>query len=444
MQKAEAGGKVKKLKLGKKLLNNIGLKLISIIFAVVLWFLVVIADNPKETRTFANIPVTLTNVELLEKENKVYEVLDNSDFVRVTVEVPRSDLDKLRSSDIVAEADMSKLTAVNTIAINFYVMNEDVSVSNITGNRDMVQLSIEDKVSKWVTVSHHLQGDVAENYMIAGVTLGQTRIRVSGAKSAVDKIDHAAVEFDVAGATTEQSAEVEVKLYDAEGNILDLPTVTKSADHILMTVPVLAVKEVPVELNSMGVPAEGYLPTGEMSCVPPTVRIAGSVSSLANINKISIPQEVLDITGAEGNFESAVNVKSYLPSGIRFADSDFNGRVTATIYIEPKVDRTLMIPEENISVLHMPEGFDWEFDEDALPCSLKISGLNEMISEVQQSDIHGTADIGKWMEDNEIKTLKPGIYKIPVAVQLPLSEDIDIKEEVFIQIIIVEVKEEEV
>ena len=306
-------------------------KLISIIFAVVLWFLVVIADNPKETRTFANIPVTLTNVELLEKENKVYEVLDNSDFVRVTVEVPRSDLDKLRSSDIVAEADMSKLTAVNTIAINFYVMNEDVSVSNITGNRDMVQLSIEDKVSKWVTVSHHLQGDVAENYMIAGVTLGQTRIRVSGAKSAVDKIDHAAVEFDVAGATTEQSAEVEVKLYDAEGNILDLPTVTKSADHILMTVPVLAVKEVPVELNSMGVPAEGYLPTGEMSCVPPTVRIAGSVSSLANINKISIPQEVLDITGAEGNFESAVNVKSYLPSGIRFADSDFNGRVTATI-----------------------------------------------------------------------------------------------------------------
>ena len=122
------------------------MKLISVIFAVVLWFLVVIADNPKETRTFANIPVTLTNVELLEKEDKVYEVLDNSDRVRVTVEVPRSDLDKLRSSDIVAEADMSKLTAVNTIAISFYVMNDDVSVSNITGNRDVVQLNVEDKV----------------------------------------------------------------------------------------------------------------------------------------------------------------------------------------------------------------------------------------------------------------------------------------------------------
>ncbi len=197
------------------------MKLISVIFAVVLWFLVVIADNPKETRTFANIPVTLTNVELLEKEDKVYEVLDNSDRVRVTVEVPRSDLDKLRSSDIVAEADMSKLTAVNTIAISFYVMNDDVSVSNITGNRDVVQLNVEDKVSMWKPVDYKLQGAVAENYMVAGVSLNQTRIEVSGAQSAVEKIDHAFVEFDVTGATTEQSPNLEIKLCDAEGKILE-------------------------------------------------------------------------------------------------------------------------------------------------------------------------------------------------------------------------------
>ncbi len=418
------------------------MKLISIIFAVVLWFLVVIADNPKETRTFSNIPVTLTNVELLEKENKVYEVVDNSDRVRVTVEVPRSDLDKLRSSDIVAEADMSKLTAVNTIAISFYVMNDDVNVSNITGNRDAVHLNVEDRVSKWKLIEYHLQGDVAENYMVAGVTLDQTRIEVSGAQSAVEKIDHALVEFDVTGATTTQSANVEIKLCDAEGNILDLPNVTKSADHTVMAVQVLAVKEVPIELNPTGIPAEGYLATGEMSCEPPTIMIAGTASTLASISKISVPQDQLDITDAEESFVSSINIKNYLPANVRLADSSFNGKVTATVYVEPRAERILTIPEENISLSQLPEGFDWEFDEESEPCRLKISGLNAVISEVQESELFGTIDISEWMEEERITTLKPGAYKVPVAVEVP--ENMDVEEEAWIQIIITEVKEDEV
>lgn len=442
MQKAEAGGNIKRLNIGKKLLNNLGLKLISVIFAVVLWFLVVIADNPKETRTFANIPVTLTNVELLEKEDKVYEVLDNSDRVRVTVEVPRSDLDKLRSSDIVAEADMSKLTAVNTIAISFYVMNDDVSVSNITGNRDVVQLNVEDKVSMWKPVDYKLQGAVAENYMVAGVSLNQTRIEVSGAQSAVEKIDHAFVEFDVTGATTEQSPNLEIKLCDAEGKILDLPNVTTSADHIVMTVQVLAVKEVPIELSSTGIPAEGFLATGEMSCDPASVMIAGSSSALANISKISIPQEQLDITDAEESLVNVINLKNFLPVNVRLADSSFNGRVTATVFIEPRAERTLTIPEENISLSQLPEGLDWEFDEESEPCRLKISGLNAVISEVQESELYGTIDIGKWMQEERITVLKPGIYEVPVAIEAP--ENVDVEEEAVIQVVITEVKEDEV
>lgn len=442
MQKAEAGGKVRKLRIRKKLLNNLGLKLISVMIAVVLWFLVVIADNPKETRTFANIPVTLTNVELLEKENKVYEVVDNSDRVRVTVEVPRSDLDKLRASDIVAEADMSKLTAVNTIAISFYVMNDDVNVSNITGNRDAVQLNVEDRVKSWKAVRYHLQGEVAENYMVGGVTLEQTSIEVSGPKSAIEKIDSVAVDFDVTGAMTDQKANVETKLYDSEGNILDLPNVTKSADHVMMNVQVLEVKEVPIVLNPTGVPAEGYLATGEASCEPSVVRIAGTHSVLAGINQINIPQDQLDITGAEESLVSTILVKPYLPLNVRLADSSFNGKVTATVYVEPKVEKTLVIPQENIRIYGMPEGFEWEYDEDVTSGRMKVAGLNAVVSGVQPGELQGTVDIAEWMKENEIKLLKPGSYKVPLTVEV--QEDIEVTEEASVQIIISEVKEEEV
>ena len=36
----------------KKLLRNLGLKLLSVMIAVVLWFVVVMPNNPKDTKTF--------------------------------------------------------------------------------------------------------------------------------------------------------------------------------------------------------------------------------------------------------------------------------------------------------------------------------------------------------------------------------------------------------
>ena len=74
----------------KKIFHNWGLKLISLALAFVLWFLVVQIDDPQESRSFPNIPVRLTNTELLDAENKVYEVLGNTDTVRVTIRAPRS------------------------------------------------------------------------------------------------------------------------------------------------------------------------------------------------------------------------------------------------------------------------------------------------------------------------------------------------------------------
>jgi len=441
MRKAEAEGRIEKLRLGKKLLNNLGLKLISVVVAVALWFLVVISDDPKERRVYPNITVKLTNVELLEKENKVFEVLENTNVARVTVEVPRSDLDKLTAADIVAEADMSNLTAVNTVPIKYSVVNEDVNVINVTGSRDVVRLNVEDKVSKWVRVYPNVIGEVAEGYIVAGTDTNGNTIEVTGPESAVERIDHAEVDFEVNGATSELNASVETKLYDAEGNLLDLPNVTKNMNYVQMTVQVLATKEVPVELKVTGTPAEGYLATGVMESSPSAVLIAGTPSALADVSKITIPESQLNIAGAEGNVENIVNIKNYLPGNIQLADKDFDGRVTITAYVEPEEERTLIISGTNIIMRGLPDGFDWELDREAGPCRVRISGLNAAVSQVQQNEIYGTVDMEEWMAEEEIELMKEGIYQVPVSFNLP--EDVSLEEDVYVQIIITEWEEEQ-
>lgn len=418
----------------KKLLTrNLGLKLASLLLAFVLWFLVAQIYDPKDTVTFNNIQVRLINTELLEEEGKVYEVLDNSNLVRVTVTGPQSIVkSELRRSDIVAEADMSKLTDINTIAITYYCENISNDSVEIKGNHDSVRLNVEDKTSKWIKLESNTIGDVASGYMIGNVTLDQTNIEVTGPKSAISQVDHAGVDINVTDSTTSLSANVDIKLYDADDNELVLESVKKNVDSAYMTVEVLATKEVPVEIEYMGVPEDGYMATGEVESSVPTVRIAGNVSTLVGISAITVPEDRMNITGQSDNLVDIINLKEYLPANVRLADKSFDGKITATVYIEPIVSKDLTVAAENISVTGVPDGMEAEITSTAEEYNITVSGLSRDVSILHDSSVTGILNLTQWMEDNGVEELTPGTYTIPVTFNL--AEDITVVPDINIHI----------
>lgn len=418
----------------KKLLTrNLGLKLASLLLAFVLWFLVAQIYDPKDTVTFNNIQVRLINTELLDEEGKVYEVLDNSNLVRVTVTGPQSIVkSELRRSDIVAEADMSKLTDINTIAITYYCENISNDSVEIKGNHDSVRLNVEDKTSKWIKLESNTMGDVASGYMIGNVTLDQTNIEVTGPKSAISQVDHAGVDINVTDSTTSLSANVDIKLYDADDNELVLESVKKNVDSAYMTVEVLATKEVPVEIEYMGVPEDGYMATGEVESSVPTVRIAGTVSTLVGISAITVPEDRMNITGQSDNLVDIINLKEYLPANVRLADKSFDGKITATVYIEPIVSKDLTVAAENISVTGVPDGMEAEITSTAEEYNITVSGLSRDVSILHDSSVTGILNLTQWMEDNGVEELTPGTYTIPVTFNL--AEDITVTPDINIHI----------
>lgn len=418
----------------KKLLTrNLGLKLASLLLAFVLWFLVAQIYDPKDTVTFNNIQVRLINTELLDEEGKVYEVLDNSNLVRVTVTGPQSIVkSELRRSDIVAEADMSKLTDINTIAITYYCENISNDSVEIKGNHDSVRLNVEDKTSKWIKLESNTIGDVASGYMIGNVTLDQTNIEVTGPKSAISQVDHAGVDINVTDSTTSLSANVDIKLYDADDNELVLESVKKNVDSAYMTVEVLATKEVPVEIEYMGVPEDGYMATGEVESSVPTVRIAGTVSTLVGISAITVPEDRMNITGQPDNLVDIINLKEYLPANVRLADKSFDGKITATVYIEPIVSKDLTVAAENISVTGVPDGMEAEITSTAEEYNITVSGLSRDVSILHDSSVTGILNLTQWMEDNGVEELTPGTYTIPVTFNL--AEDITVVPDINIHI----------
>ena len=67
----------------KKLTNNLGMKGISLLLAIVFWLVVVSIEDPEQTRVL-ELPVTKANENLFRENDKTYEVVSGN-TVNVTV-----------------------------------------------------------------------------------------------------------------------------------------------------------------------------------------------------------------------------------------------------------------------------------------------------------------------------------------------------------------------
>lgn len=406
------------------LLDNWGLKLISLSIAFALWFLVISIDDPVDDKTFNNIKVRLVNTELITDSNMVYEVIDSTDVLRsVTFEAPKSIREKIEVGDIIAEADLNELTTTDTVPIRFSCPKYR-DVTNITGNIGYVKLDIEEKASKWIDIAYNLVGEVAEGYVISSINLDQNRLEIEGPASKIAEVVRAVVDVNVAGISNNMSAPVDIHLKSPTGTEINYSTITKNADQIKVSVVIYATKEVPIEYTVTGTPAEGYEATGEILVTPETVVIAGTTTSLNNVSKITIPAGELDISEATGNYEKTINLRNYLPNGIIFADKQFDGKVSVTVYIEPLIEKELDITTRNLDIITKPENMIINYVANTDIPEVVIRGLQREVDLVEVNDIFGSIDILGWMEAQGVKTLASGTYQIPVSFEVPENVEV--------------------
>ncbi len=407
-----------KEKLKGLLLDNLGLKLISLALAFVLWFVVISIDDPVKEKTLTNIKVNLVNAEELEAKGMVWEVLDGSDVLKnVTFDAPLSVREVIEASDIVAEADLGEITVAETVAIEFSCPKYSGRVTNISGNISNVKLSVEEKKSKWIDIKYNLIGEVAEGYVIGDVTLEQNRLEIEGPESKIGEVAKAVVDVNVAGVSGgTMSIRVDIHLKDAEGNDVVYPTITKNTDTVRVTVDVHATKEVPIEYQVTGTPAEGYLATGETEITPERILISGTSTTLNRISKITIPANVIDITGATADLEQLVDLKNYL-QGADFADEDFEGKAQVTVYVEPVAEKKISLNRNNLTIMNMPEGFVANFAETVNMPMVTLLGLEKDLASVE--DLTGIVDVAAYMELLDMEEMVSGVYTMPVTLEIP-------------------------
>ena len=106
---SESGGREEmKKKILKKLLNNLPLKILSILIAIVIWYVVVSVNDPIVKERF-DVPVQVTNEAYIAAGKKTYQIEEEYQTVTVTVTDNNSVVSRLKASDITVTADLTQI-----------------------------------------------------------------------------------------------------------------------------------------------------------------------------------------------------------------------------------------------------------------------------------------------------------------------------------------------
>lgn len=398
-----------------KLTQNWGLKIASFLSAAVLWLVVTNINDPIMTYRVTDVPVTIKNANLITDRGQVYEVLDGTDMIDVvTISAPRSIIDSLDRSNVVAVADINDLTSVDTVAIKLSTNKYNDKLDSIRGNIDSVRLSIEEKQTRPLPIKSVTTGEVREGFMVGSVSTDQNLIRISGPKSVISQVGKAQAEVDISGFSNNINTETEVRLYDAEGNEITASNIEKSISKVKVSVEILERKVLPLTCEVTGTPEDGFQFTGEITFSKGTVAVAGKSKILESVEAITIPAGVLDITDASEDVTVLADINQYLPDGVVLAEDDFVGRVNVTAKIEAERDRAVRIPVDRIRFDGLPEGYRAVITEPANECSITFHGLLAVLNEVTAEDVAAMVDIEAWMSGEDMDELTEGSYWMPV------------------------------
>ena len=411
------------MKRTNKLWHNLGLKIMALVFSVLLWMVAVTINDPVERKVFRDVKVETTNTNVLTDENKLYKVLDDTDTITVTVRASRSVLETINVSDITASADFSELSFTNTVpirlSVNRYV---DKQIESISGSIDSMKLEVEDKKEKQLVIEIVQSGEPVEGYIVGKITTTDgNAMKISGPESVVDTVKKAIVEADVSDLTDNINITEKITLLDAEGKEVTDSSISRSVNTAKVSITILATKEIPVSLSTMGEPASGYVATGEINCAPAVVTIAGRSSVIKDVGSIVIPPEELDLTGATADVTKLIDVRGYLPDGVSLSNTggeEFNGKIAVTVKIEPLVDITRTVDSSRIQVLNVPEGYSVTLTPDS-SVTMKLRGLQGNLEQVNTDTLTCTVDVAEWMSDNGQTELSEGSAEAEVDVSLP-------------------------
>ncbi len=403
----------------KVVANNFSLKIISVLVAIFIWYLVVYNNDPTQTNSY-QVRITVTNESYIANGKQLYRIDEEYKTVTVYVTGNRSELRGISEDNIHVVADLTQIVDMerDPIVVPLSVTVDGFDQTAISLSRNTIPITIENVASKDLVVSVSTgETEVDRNYEIGNTTVTPSNITIYGPESVINSIDSVVAEIDVTGLSESKEVSGQLIFIDkaqekiSDSILQDDITIEGGTPTVMVDVELWEkISDVKLEVEYSGQPADGYQ-VSSISTTPETLTVAGTpeaVERLQNDGKIiTIPKEYIDVSDLSSDLQTEVDITEILPDDIKLASS-MSDTVTVNVTILPNESVEYHLDVDDIQINNLSPSLTVSYDKQSI--NLKISGKTSVLDEITEADVSASIDL---------KDMKVGDYTVPLNVTLP-------------------------
>ncbi|HHV29467.1 CdaR family protein [Acetivibrio mesophilus] len=389
--------------------KDLTLKIISLFFAVFLWFIVLDSSNPV-TWVDLNVPLKVENESSL-KEKGI--IIKNENFPRnvsVSLKGRKNTFNNIGLNDIEAIVDLSKVEDVNTeiLYVHVYTNKDGVSFQGVTPR--VVEIELERLGENPFPVKVVTTGKPKESYKVVRANAIPGTVSIEAADEIINSIGEVRAYVDVDNLSNDIIVNKECVVYNKEGE-----KIVELDKKLNVDISIEIAKEVPIVPAVRGRPAKNYT-DGIHRVVPEKALIAGPSDVVGLVDNLKT--EPIDIENVSESMTKIVNL--VLPDGVRLVDTPRS--VYVDVVIEELAEKEFVFGKESIVFDNAARNNSLRYEVWDEIIKITLTGTRQELNKIAPESLRLSVDVNG---------LSEGEYKRTLNVVLPdtvkLVENYDVK-----------------
>ena len=398
--------------------KDFGWKLLSLVAALVLWFVGINMNNPMQNHTVRQ-RVQLNNLEILANEGILLlnEVELRDTLIQVGVRAQRNDIDFLRSAEL---ADSALFNEMINISIDFRAIPPDyvhASEEAVTLRLDIspnlyhglehfsirpsyVEVQLDAIARNTFTVDVVRHGEAAADSWLHSIYLANSHVTISGPRTVIREIEKVQANVDVTGLYGDTEQNVDLRAYDFNGEDIT-EHVSLSVTSTAASISIWPVRQLPINVEFTGEVAAGFA-VYDFTIEPEFVSVASN--SFEGINEFTV---YTNLMYADENTLKTINLAEYLPDGMALVHYD-RPNISVLINVEPLDTRIIHVPGSHLRVSGVQAIYQKLSEVPSY--SITVRGPRSLMNDLTASDIS---------IDLDLAGLPVGVHNVTLTVTAP-------------------------
>ncbi len=281
-----------KLNFNQMFSDKRSLKLLSLLAAFVLWFIV--ANTVSESRTFVieDVPVDFDELSSSAMSRMGLEAVAADDVtVDVEVQGKRYIIGNLRPEDIKITPDVTKVQNSGIYPITLSGSDANSLGFDVVGiTPSSVSVRFDRFASKRLEIESEVSGiSTTEGYLIENEIITPNEVVITGPESDIALVNSCVVRANADRVLKDSYTQnIKLTLLDENGNTIESNNLSMSVSSAQVTIPILKTKELPFTVDFTNIPHNFNVDDLEFDFSKKTMKIAGPASSIDKMEEFSL------------------------------------------------------------------------------------------------------------------------------------------------------------